>query len=52
MNYAEAAYFADEAGRRAHVQHIADYEESRRLARLRAASRAAIRSRLARQGRA
>lgn len=52
MIYAEAAFFADESGRYAHVQHIADYEEYRRLRRRLADSRAAVRSRLARQGRA
>lgn len=53
MIYAEAAFFADEAGRRAHVQHIADYLEARRHKRLRAeAIRAANRSRPARPVRA
>ncbi len=52
MIYAEAAFFADESGRYAHVQHIADYEEVCRLGQRLAASRAAIRSRPARQARA
>lgn len=50
MIYAEAAYFADSAGRRAHVQHIADYLEHLRFKRLRAeAIRAASRSQPARR---
>ena len=46
--YAEAAYFPDEAGARAHVQHIADWQDHQRKLRLKRQAQDAIKRRAGR----
>ena len=46
--YAEAAYFPDEAGARAHVRHIADWQDHQRKLRLKRQAQDAIKRRAGR----